>query len=132
MRATFTTAGELSSANRTLTFSTPSSTKAAFTTTYTADEASKPAPPLAVPREHAYRLCGLFLTGDWLVACAAIFTGLELREWQRVGWSPGSGTRLHVSSTVVLWSLGSGALFSWLMMMFKTYEVKNLYRTRKW
>jgi exopolysaccharide biosynthesis polyprenyl glycosylphosphotransferase len=133
MRATSTTAGDLSSANKILTFSTPSSTKAQFTTTYAAADASIPAPPQAMPREHAYRLCGLFLTGDWLVACAAIFAGLELREWQRVGWAaPGSGSHLHASSTIALWSLASGALFSWLMIMFKTYEVENLYRIRKW
>jgi hypothetical protein len=29
------------------------------------------------------------MVGDWLAAWLAIFVGLELREWQRTGWSSG-------------------------------------------
>ena len=132
MRATSITADDLSAANKILPFSTPPSIKDRQPTTTAAEEISKPAQPLAIPREHAYRLCGLFLTGDWLVACAAIFAGLEFREWQRMGSEPTADVHLHVSSTLVLWSLAGSALFSWLMIMFKTYEIANLYRIREW
>ncbi|HWZ94225.1 MAG TPA: sugar transferase [Opitutaceae bacterium] len=129
MRATSTVAGELSSTNRVLAYSTPS-TKAQPAMAPAAVPVTTPSQ--AIPREHAYRLCALVLAGDWLVAFLAIFVGLELREWQRGAWAPGVVSQLQVHSWPVLWSLAGSALFSWLMVMLKSYEVENLYRMQKW
>jgi lipopolysaccharide/colanic/teichoic acid biosynthesis glycosyltransferase len=93
-----------------------------------------PAPTVArlIPRERAYGLCALLLIGDWIAACAAIFTGLELRELQRTGSILQSGTLFDFRTSPIPWSFAGGILFIWLMVMFKTYEVLNLYRMRLW
>jgi exopolysaccharide biosynthesis polyprenyl glycosylphosphotransferase len=88
--------------------------------------------PRLIPRERAYGLCALLLIGDWLTACAGIFAGLVLRDWQRTGWILRSGTLLDFRTSPIPWSLAGGTLFIWLMVMFKTYEVLNLYRMRLW
>ena len=86
---------------------------------------------LRIPRDKAYRLCGILVVGDWFSATAAIYTGLELREWQRMHWAIPSDL-LGFHPLPLLWSLGGGTLFMWLMAAFKTYEVRNLYRLQLW
>jgi exopolysaccharide biosynthesis polyprenyl glycosylphosphotransferase len=132
MRATSTVAGEFSSTNRVLAYSTPSAIKASLTTAAAAAETARPAPSQAIPREHAYRLCAVLMAGDWFFSWLAIFAGLELREWQRMDWASGFWGQVHVRSMPVFWSLCGSALFSWLMVMLKSYEVENLYRMQKW
>ncbi len=73
----------------------------------------------------------MLLGGDMIVACAAIFSGLQLREWQRAGWEI-TAFRPDLGSTMALWTIGGAAMFSWLMVFFKTYEADNLYRVRRW
>src|SRR5580700_8007057 len=92
--------------------------------------ATKAAP--SAPREQAYGLCASLLIGDWLAACAAIYAGLTVRDWQRMGWTIPRGTHFELGSSPMLWSLAGGTLFVWLMVMFKTYEVLNLYRVQLW
>jgi exopolysaccharide biosynthesis polyprenyl glycosylphosphotransferase len=92
----------------------------------------KQALPKSIPREKAYGLCALLLMGDWIAACAAVFAGLTLRDWQRNGWVLEHKNPFDPQSPMVLWSLIGGALFSWFMVMFKTYEVANLYNLRRW
>ncbi len=77
-------------------------------------------------------LAGVMMIGDWLVACMAIFFGLQLREWQRLGWTLAATTQPAIDSSLYLWSAAGGLLFVWLMVFFKTYEVANLYRIRRW
>jgi len=92
-----------------------------------------PAPsPRPIPRERAYGLCAMLLIGDWMAACAAIYAGLKLRDWQRLGWTLPPGDLFDLRSSVMPWSLAGGTLFIWLMVMFKTYEVLNLYRMQRW
>ncbi|HXQ80194.1 MAG TPA: exopolysaccharide biosynthesis polyprenyl glycosylphosphotransferase [Opitutaceae bacterium] len=93
---------------------------------------SAAAAPQSIPRERAYGLCATLLIGDWLAACAAIYTGLKLRDWQRMAWVLPSGDLLDLQSSAVPWTLAGGTLFIWLMVMFKTYEVLNLYRMQLW
>ena len=88
--------------------------------------------PHSAPREHAYGLCASLLIGDWLAACAAIFVGLTLRDWQRMGWKIPPGNPFDLENSPVLWSLAGGTFFSWLMVLFKSYEVLNLYRMQLW
>src|SRR5580700_8315663 len=73
--------------------------------------ATKAAP--SAPREQAYGLCASLLTGDWLAACAAIYAGLSVRDWQRMGWTgwPGwPGNHFDLESSPMLWSLAGGTL----------------------
>ena len=86
----------------------------------------------SIPREKAYGLCALILMGDWLVACAAIFTGLTVRNWQRNGWVMDPKGLVDVHSPVAFWTLCGSILFTWFMVMLKTYEVANLYNLRRW
>jgi exopolysaccharide biosynthesis polyprenyl glycosylphosphotransferase len=87
--------------------------------------------PHAIPREEAYRLCALLFFGDWIVASVAVFSGLQLRNWQRVGSIVGPASSMDARSSLMLWCLGGGTLFAWLMVAFKTYEVVNLYRMQR-
>src|SRR5208283_3687373 len=95
-------------------------------------EISTSASPRPIPRERAYGLCAMLLIGDWIAACAAIFVGLKVRDWQRQGWVLPPGDLYDLQSSAVPWSLAGGTLFVWLMAMFKTYEVLNLYRMQRW
>jgi len=103
----------------------------------TGQPAAFPKIPLAtgsrlIARERAYGLCSLLLIGDWIAACAAIFAGLELRDWQNAAWILRSETLFDFRTSPIPWSLAGGTLFIWLMVMFKTYDVLNLYRMRLW
>lgn len=84
------------------------------------------------PRERAYQLSALLLCGDWLVACCAILMGLQLREWDRAGWSGGMAALFEVRSIVIISSLVGGSVFVWLMTTMGTYESGKIYRMRKW
>jgi exopolysaccharide biosynthesis polyprenyl glycosylphosphotransferase len=86
----------------------------------------------AIPREKAYGLCALILMGDWLVACFSIYAGLTVRNWQRSGWVIDTKALLDIQSPIALWTLCGSVLFTWFMVMFKTYEVANLYNLRRW
>ena len=90
------------------------------------------APPQAIPREKAYGLCAVLLFGDWLASCLAVFAGLAVRDWQRNGWVLAPINPIDLLAPLALWSLCGGGLFTWLMVMFKTYEVANLYNLRRW
>ncbi|HMD61314.1 MAG TPA: sugar transferase [Opitutaceae bacterium] len=98
----------------------------------TVTEAPKEAPHRAIPREKAYGLCALLLMGDWMFACLAVFAGLAVRDWQRNGWVLAPIELFDHWSPIALWSLCGGGLFAWFMVMFKTYEVSNLYNLRRW
>ena len=78
------------------------------------------------PRESGYRLAAFILVGDWVSACLAIVTGLEFRAWQRAGYV------FTYEPMVAVWAVTGSLLFTWFMMMFKTYEVSNLYRLQTW
>ena len=85
-------------------------------------------PPAALPREHFYRLVGLLLAADWLIAAIAIYVGLAVREWQVAG---PAGPRLGLSGPQLLWIFSAAAVFVWLLMMFRTYETENLYNINR-
>jgi len=97
-----------------------------------AQDIFKRATPRPNPRENAYGLSALLLMGDWVVACAAVYAGLTLRDWQRNAWVLDLKNPLDLQSPLALWSLIGGVLFSWFMVMFKTYEVSNFYNLRRW
>ena len=86
------------------------------------------------PREFVFMLTGIVMLGDWLVSCAAVFASLQFREWQRVGSFIGNPANPLTREllTMLGWSAGGGALFVWLLILFKTYEVDNLYRVQRW
>jgi exopolysaccharide biosynthesis polyprenyl glycosylphosphotransferase len=84
------------------------------------------------PRENAYRICAALVLGDFLVALAAISLGLAAREWQRLGSLMTSESHALLFSQLPLWSFAGAALFTWLMVASKTYEVTNLYRMHRW
>jgi exopolysaccharide biosynthesis polyprenyl glycosylphosphotransferase len=84
------------------------------------------------PREYAYRLSAFLLGGDFIAACVAIFAGLELREWQRLGSLFTDANWVLLVSHVPFWALAGGGLFMWLMVAAKTYEVANIYRMQRW
>lgn len=84
------------------------------------------------PREQAYQIGALLLIGDWAVASAAIFCGLQIREWQRT-WSVfDAAHHVEIGSALAPWSIGGGAVFAWLMVISKTYETANIYRMQRW
>ena len=83
------------------------------------------------PRELAYRFATQLVFTDWIVALAAIYVALTFREWQRTGWANVLHSRPEADPNVFLWSLGGSILFSWLMVMLRTYEVSNLYRLQR-
>ena len=93
---------------------------------------STEASPRSIPREKAYGLCALLLVGDWVVACLAVFVGLAVRDWQRNGWVLAPIDTIDLWSPLALWGLSGGGLFTWFMVMFKTYEVANIYNLRRW
>ncbi len=85
-----------------------------------------------MPREYAFMLAAIIMAGDLLVACGSIFAGLQLREWQRLGGVLNSAHQPILNASLATWSIGGGAAFVWLMMLFKTYETANLYRVQRW
>lgn len=89
-------------------------------------------PPAISPREFAYRICATLLMGDFIIACLAIFGGLELREWQRGGTLFSEQNRELIVSYFPYWVFGGGCLFIWSMILFNTYELTNIYRMRRW
>lgn len=92
-----------------------------------ARNAADPASPKrSSPRELAYRLGAFILFGDWVAALVAIGASLEFRAWQRAGGRP------EFQPALVAWAVCGSLLFTWLMIMFKTYEAPNLYRLQKW
>ena len=84
------------------------------------------------PREQASQISALLLIGDWTVASVAIFAGLQVREWQRIGSVFDAKHHVMFFSMLTPWSVIGGAVFSRLMLMLKTYEVANIYRMQKW
>jgi exopolysaccharide biosynthesis polyprenyl glycosylphosphotransferase len=92
------------------------------------EQASAP----SIPREKAYGLCASILTGDWMVSCFAVFSGLALRDLQRSAWILPPVNPFDLLAPLALWGLCGGGLFTWFMVMFKTYEVANLYNLRTW
>ncbi len=94
--------------------------------------ASKPVEAGIIPREYAFMLAAMIMLGDLLISCAAIFAGLQLREWQRLGSVFNAANRVNLDSSLLMWSIGGGALFVWLMVLFRTYETANLYRVQRW
>jgi exopolysaccharide biosynthesis polyprenyl glycosylphosphotransferase len=130
MRANYATAGAFPRRGSTVVPFPPATTQAPQPEV--APETFKEALPHTMPREKAYGLCALLLMGDWVVACTAVYAGLTLREWQRNAWVLKLNNPFDLQSPVALWSLCGGALFTWFMVMFKTYEVANLYNLRRW
>ena len=84
------------------------------------------------PREQAYQISAVLLIGDWLVASLATFLGLQIREWQRLGSVFDEAHHLVLSPVLTPWSVIGGAGFTWLLVMFKTYEIANIYRMQRW
>lgn len=85
----------------------------------------------ANPREAAYRIATLLLIGDWLMACVAIVTGLLIREWQVGGAQLTSVFGVGPRAYLLLWSMAAAGVFSWLLLMSKTYELENLFRIQR-
>lgn len=84
------------------------------------------------PREFTFMLAALFMVGDWLVASLAIYSGLQLREWQRIGTILDAGRHVALDSSLLMWGVSSGAVFVWLLALFRTYESASLYRVERW
>jgi exopolysaccharide biosynthesis polyprenyl glycosylphosphotransferase len=84
------------------------------------------------PRELAYRLAAFLLVGDGIAAGLAIMAGLELRAWQRTPGSMTLDTLPRLEPTLIVWTVAGSLLFTWFMLVFKTYEPTNLYRMQKW
>lgn len=107
-----------------------------FTASPRATETQKPTRPAvtyqAPPRENAYKISAGLLLGDFAVTLIAVFAGLAAREWQRAGSLFAEGNRSLLFSVLPLWSLAGAVAFTWLMVIFKTYEVENLYRMHRW
>jgi len=82
----------------------------------------------ARPRETAYRLAVLLISVDWIVAFGSIVSGLMIREWERAYFVPSPTGQIVLSSTLLLWSMITAMLFSWLMIACRTYEVRHVYR----
>src|ERR1035437_850667 len=85
-----------------------------------------------IPREYAFMLAAVVMVGDFLVACGAVYAGLQLREWQRLGALFDSAHNPVIDASLTSWSVGGGAIFVWLMIFLKTYETDNLYRVKRW
>lgn len=85
----------------------------------------------SIPREHTYRVSAFLIVGDWLMACAGIFAGLQLREAHRGGWSVVS-LSTHTEVLLTLSSLVGGTIMVWLMALFGSYESRDIYRVQKW
>ncbi len=100
------------------------------TTTADPDSSVKTRPVIS-PREQAYQISGLLMIGDWAVSSAAIFAGLQLREWQRMGTIFDARHHIMASQMLLTWSVCGGAAFTWIMLMLKTYENTNLYRMQR-
>ena len=88
--------------------------------------------PPSIPREKAYGLCALILIGDWIASCAAVFAGLALRDLQRAGWTLAPINPFTLLVPLALWGVCGGGLFTWFMVVFRSYEVSNLYNLRVW
>lgn len=82
----------------------------------------------ASPREGGYRLIGKILFGDMVAAFLAITLGLLLREVQRLGWEKFLAPEHKLSPVLFIWSSVGGVVFTWLIMTFRCYELRNLYR----
>jgi len=95
-------------------------------------EEDKKSSPRIIPREYAFMLAAVVMVGDLLVSCGAVYAGLQLREWQRLGAMFDSAHNPIVDGSLTAWSVGGGALFVWLMIFLKTYEADNLYRVQRW
>jgi exopolysaccharide biosynthesis polyprenyl glycosylphosphotransferase len=80
----------------------------------------------------AYSLAAFILVGDGIAAFLAILGGLELRAWQRASGSMMISTIPSLEPMLVVWGAVGSLLFIWFMLMFKTYELTNLYRMQKW
>jgi exopolysaccharide biosynthesis polyprenyl glycosylphosphotransferase len=88
--------------------------------------------PFIRPKERAYKLIVILAVLDGLFAAAGILLGLTLRSLQRDG-NPWLATELiHGRPLADLWVGGGAALFVWLMALFRTYEVENIYRLQFW
>jgi exopolysaccharide biosynthesis polyprenyl glycosylphosphotransferase len=94
--------------------------------------AALPARTRTIPREFAFMLAALVMIGDLLASCLAVFAGLQLREWQRLGAVFDSAHHPIFNSFVITWSVAGGALYVLLLAALKTYETDNLYRVRRW
>ncbi len=88
--------------------------------------------PHTAPREFTFLLAAFFMVGDWLVAAFAIFAGLQVREWQRAGTVFDAARRVSWDSSLLMWGVGGGAIFAWLLALFRTYDSSNLYRVQRW
>ncbi len=87
--------------------------------------------PVISPREQAYQISGVLMIGDWAVSSAAIFLGLQLREWQRMGTIFDARHHIVIEQMLATWSISGGAVFVWIMLMLKTYDNANLYRMQR-
>jgi exopolysaccharide biosynthesis polyprenyl glycosylphosphotransferase len=87
--------------------------------------------PVISPREQAYQISGVLMIGDWAVSSAAIFLGLQLREWQRMGAIFDARHHIMIGPMLSTWSISGGAVFTWIMLMLKTYDNANLYRMQR-
>jgi exopolysaccharide biosynthesis polyprenyl glycosylphosphotransferase len=113
--------------------------------TITAPVPPLPAPPLrttqdrarvlpspARVKERGYRLAAFLWSGDLVVAGLAIAGGLGLRAWQRGTGAEFLTSLSTITSAPMIWIFAGGALFSWIMVALKTYDVGNLYRLHVW
>ncbi|MBK9991594.1 MAG: sugar transferase [Verrucomicrobia bacterium] len=94
-------------------------------------EKVRKAVPRAQPREHGYRLGGQVLVGDTIVAFLAILAGLSIREGQRTGWGELVQFQPNLNTALLIWSAVGSIVFVWVMMMFRSYDVKSIYRMQQ-
>ncbi len=73
-------------------------------------------------------MTSLLLVGDAVVGFIAIFSGLILREEQRLGFDALRASLRTIGPQLALWASVSDAVFLWMMILFRTYERTNLYR----
>ena len=83
-------------------------------------------------KERTYRIVAAVWLVELVAAAAAICAGLGARAWERGTGDAFVAALRDVRSPAVLWTLAGAALFSWLLVAMRTYEVRNIYRLHVW
>lgn len=84
------------------------------------------------PKDQIRFFNGMLLVCDWVVATAAIVAGFGFRIAQKGHWEELWSELVKDFSPVWIWVFGGGCLYSWLMIVFQTYESSNLLNIHRW
>ena len=84
------------------------------------------------PKDRIRFFNGILLLCDWVVATAAIFIGFGVRIAQKGHWEEMWSELVNDFSPIWAWILAGGCLYSWLMIVFQTYESSNLLNVHRW